>query len=216
MEFLETVDLGQLFSNSLHSLQRVFIGLAAATFLGITLGILRSSLPTSVKKNPLIRFLIDAPKFPPPIAWIPFVILGFGIGEVSAYIIVFIGAFAPIFISSFEGAESTPQIWRQTAQSLQIPRVRYFYEIVFKGALPQIFVGLRSGVSMAWMAVIAAEMISGQSGLGYSIQLNRLNLQYDQMIIDMVMISLIGFLLFELILWTEKIVIPWHKKGGRS
>lgn len=68
---------------------------------------------------------------------------------------------------------------------------------------------------MGWMAVVAAEMISGQSGLGYSIQLNRLNLQYDLMVVDMLLIGLIGFLLFELIILAEKFLMPWHERNAR-
>src|SRR5262249_38599643 len=93
---------------------------------------------------------------------------------------------------------------------------RYLYHIAFKGSLPGIFVGLRASVSMGWMSVVAAEMISGQSGLGYSIQLNRLNLQYDLMLVDMILIGFIGFLLFELIVVSEKIFIPCHQRVSRQ
>ncbi len=199
--------------NCLFSLQRVLVGVVFAVILGILFGLLRSRLPRWVKKNKLIGFLIEAPKFPPPIAWIPFVIILFGVGELSAYTIVFMGAFSPIFISAYEGAESVPLVWRQTAASMGITGWRYLWKIVFKSALPNIFIGLRSSVSMGWMAVVAAEMISGQSGLGYSIQLNRLNLQYDLMFVDMFFIGLIGFLLFEMIVLAEKFFMPWHEKA---
>jgi ABC-type nitrate/sulfonate/bicarbonate transport system permease component len=202
--------------NSLFSLERVLIGVILAATVGIVMGVLRSALPQNIKRNLLLRFLLEAPKFPPPIAWIPFVILAFGIGEFSAISIVFIGAFAPIFTAAYDGAESIPLVWRQTAASLQLSTRKFLYAVVFKGSLPQIFVGLRSGVSVGWMAVVAAEMISGQSGLGYSIQLNRQNLQYDLMCIDMLMIGLIGFLLFELIIRLEKICIPWHERTNRQ
>lgn len=198
--------------NCLFSLQRVLIGVCLAAGLGISLGLLRSALPPVIKQNHLVRFIMEAPKFPPPIAWIPFVILAFGIGEFSAYTIVFIGAFSPIFTACFEGAESVPLVWKQTAASLEIKGIRYLRKVVLPASLPQIFIGLRAGVSIGWMAVVAAEMISGQSGLGYSIQLNRLNLQYDLMAIDMILIGFIGFLLYEMILILEKWLMPWHVK----
>jgi len=208
-------DLSGIVVNSLFSLQRVLIGVSLAAAAGIIMGLLRSALPRPMKRNWFLRFLLEAPKFPPPIAWIPFVILAFGIGETSAYTIVFIGAFAPIFTAAYDGAESIPLVWRQTAASMGLRGPRLLYSVVFKGSLPQIFVGLRSGVSIGWMAVVAAEMISGQSGLGYSIQLNRLNLQYDLMCIDMLMIGLIGFLLFEAIVVMERIFIPWDERVVR-
>lgn len=212
---MEYYDISTIALNCLYSLRRVFIGVTIAASLGILLGVLRSALPLTIKSNRLVRFVIEAPKFPPPIAWIPFVILLFGVGEISAYTIVFIGAFSPIFTASYEGAESIPQVWRQTAASMEVRGWKYLYHVVFKGSVPNIFVGLRSGVSMGWMAVVAAEMISGQSGLGYSIQLNRLNLQYDLMVVDMLLIGLIGFLLFELIILAEKFLMPWHERNAR-
>jgi ABC-type nitrate/sulfonate/bicarbonate transport system permease component len=208
-------DFAGIAVNSLFSLERVLIGVTAAAVAGVLLGLLRSALPRAVKRNLLLRFLLEAPKFPPPIAWIPFVIIAFGIGEFSAYTIVFIGAFAPIFTAAYEGAESVPLVWRQTAASMELTGPRLLYSVIFKGSLPQIFVGLRAGVGIGWMAVVAAEMISGQSGLGYSIQLNRLNLQYDLMCIDMVMIGFIGFVLFEAIVILERIFIPWHERVVR-
>lgn len=216
MEWLESPELIRIASNCFASLQRVVIGVSLAAVAGIFCGLWRSALPTRLKNNKILRFTIEAPKFPPPIAWIPFVIIAFGVGEISAYTIVFIGAFAPIFIAAFEGAESIPIVWRQTAASLGIRGSRYLYGIVLRAALPNIFVGLRAGVSMGWMAVVAAEMISGQSGLGYSIQLNRLNLQYDLMAVDMLLIGLIGFLLFEVIVLAERYFIPWHPRARRS
>jgi ABC-type nitrate/sulfonate/bicarbonate transport system permease component len=160
----------------------------------------------------MVRFLFDAPKFPPPIAWIPFVILAFGIGELSAYVIVFIGAFSPIFTNTYEGSESVPQIIRDTGHSLEVKGIKFLLLIIFPSALPQIFTGIRNGISMGWMAIIAGEMISGQSGLGYSIQLNRCNLQYDLMVLDMVLIACIGFLLYTGTAYAERKILDWHER----
>ncbi len=212
MTFLEYYDLKDILFNCLLSLHRVAIGVTAALTLGVTFAVLRHNLPKNFKQNKIINFIIEAPKFPPPIAWIPFVILFFGIGEISAYTIVFIGAFSPIFTSAYEGAESIPTAWKNVAASLELSKLKYLFSIAFMGTLPQIFIGLRSGISMGWMAVIAAEMVSGQSGLGYSIQLNRLNLQYDLMVVDMILIGLIGYLLLELIKTLEKKLMPWHER----
>jgi ABC-type nitrate/sulfonate/bicarbonate transport system permease component len=208
----ETYDVAWILTNCLYSIQRVVIGVCAAVVAGILLGLIRSVLPAGVRRNRLINFLLEAPKFPPPIAWIPFVILLFGIGELSAYTIVFIGAFAPVFTNAYDGAQSVSLILRNTARSLEIRGLRYMGTILLPAALPQILTGIRVGVSMGWMSVIAAEMISGQSGLGYSIQLNRLNLQYDLMTVDMILIGIIGFVLFEAILLLEKHLISWHDK----
>ncbi|MBU0485625.1 MAG: ABC transporter permease [Proteobacteria bacterium] len=211
---LEILDLPALALNCLFSISRVMAGVSMAIVIGIAVGLSRSILPAGLKRNKLVKFLFEAPKFPPPIAWIPFVILLCGIGEFSAYIIVFIGAFSPIFTSTYDGAESVSPAIRDCARSLEIKGARFLWQIIFPAALPQIFTGIRVGVSMGWMSVIAAEMISGQSGLGYSIQLNRLNMQYDLMTVDIVMIGIIGFLLFESTVFLQKKIIPWHEAGG--
>lgn len=148
-------------------------------------------------------------KYPPPIAWIPFVILWFGIGETSAYVMVFIGAFPPIFTSSYYGADSIPQILIDTAKTFELKNWRYYLQFLLPAALPKILIGIRIGLNMGWMSVIAAELISGQSGLGYSIQLNRLNLQYGLMSVDMIMIGAIGFFLDRMITLIERKVLVW-------
>jgi ABC-type nitrate/sulfonate/bicarbonate transport system permease component len=196
--------------NSLFSLGRVLMGVALAFFVGTSLGILRSLLPSVLKRNFVINFLFDAGKYPPPIAWIPFVILLFGIGNFAASVIVFIGAFSPIFTNTYEGVEQIPVILINTLKTFEVSFWKRL-KALFMSALPQIYSGLKIGVSMGWMSVIAAEMISGQSGLGYSIQVNRLNMQYESMAIDMCFIGGIGFLLNYSINFFEKRILSWHE-----
>src|SRR5690606_9192835 len=141
-------------------------------------GLLRASLPKVIRNNFLFNFFLEIPRFPPPIAWIPFVILLCGIGEISAYIIVFIGAFPPIFTSTYESAINIPEPIVRFTNSLQISRWKKQFYIYMLYIAPNIFTSLKVAGAMAWMCVIAAEMISGQSGLGYAIQLSRLNMQY--------------------------------------
>ena len=206
------IDFFLILANCWASLRRVFVGVLLAMVLGILFGLLRSGLPNRIKSSKLVCFLIDAPKFPPPIAWIPFVILWFGIGELPAYIIVGIGAFSPIFTNTYEGAESVSCIIHDTAHSLEIRGLRLLTQVIFFAALPVIFTGIRIGIGMAWMAIIASEMIAGQSGLGYSIQMNRINLQFDLMVIDMILIGVIGFMLSKCATYLERKIIPWHER----
>lgn len=93
---LDNGQFTQIAVNCFFSVSRVAAGVSIAVVLGVSMGLGRSFLPTVIKRNRLVKLLFETPKFPPPIAWIPFVILFFGIGEFSAYVIVFIGAFSPI------------------------------------------------------------------------------------------------------------------------
>jgi NitT/TauT family transport system permease protein len=200
-----------IFSDSLSSLLKIAAGVSLAAIFSFFAGIGRSLLPKYIKSNWLFLFLCEAPKFPPPIAWIPFVILWLGIGDLPAIAIVFIGAFPPIFTAVFDSAERLPEIYSQTAKTLNLKSVHYLRYVLIPYILPGFFSGLRSGLSMGWMSVIAAEMISGQAGLGYSIQLLRLNLQYSEMILYMVVIGSIGFFLVQISRCLERLFIPWNK-----
>lgn len=202
-------DLELLWSNSIQSTSRVTVGVLLAVVAGVAAGLVRSALPVRVQQNFLLKFALEAPRFPPPIAWIPFVILAFGVGDVAAYAIVFLGAFPPIFTATYDGARSIPPAQRRSARSLEPSRFARLFRFELMACLPQILTGIRIGSAMGWMAVIAAEMISGQSGLGYSIQMNRLYLQYPLMILDMCAIGAIGFVLHEGLLFLERYLVPW-------
>jgi NitT/TauT family transport system permease protein/sulfonate transport system permease protein len=132
-----------------------------------------------------------------------------GLGESASYFIVFIGAFFPIFTNTYQGARTLPAVYRNVALSLELGRFSYIRNILFPFTLPHIFVGLKIGIGMAWMSVIAAELVSARSGLGYFIQLNRLLLQTDNVLIGMISIGIVGYALNKSIDVLEKIVIRW-------
>ena len=205
-------DVGIILTNCAYSFSRVFVGVSMAIPLGIILGLFRSSLPVGVKSNKTLGFVIEFPSFIAPIAWIPYVILGFGIGEMAAYAIVLIAAFAPIFASSYEGAEAVPINIRNAAKSMEIKGWRYLAFVIFPSALPHIFTGIRLGAKWGWMSIVAAEMISGQFGLGYDLKLNDLNLQYYLVGFDMLLIGMIGFAYHRAIIFLEKKMIPSSEK----
>lgn len=185
----------EILINSISSISRVLVGGGFAFVAGIVFGLLRFSLPKYLKNSFFFNLFLDAPKFPPPIAWIPFVIYIFGIGYKASLIIVFIGVFPSVSTNTYEALSLVRIEILRVAKSLELPFYKMIFQIYLPAVLPQIFTGLRVGLGMGWMSIIAAEMISGTSGLGYSIQVNRLNLRFDLMIVDMILISLIGFFL---------------------
>lgn len=194
-----------IYSHIFASLQRVLVGFLFATILGVSFGIL-------IGYNKYLhglKFYIELLRPIPPIAWIPIAIMIFGLGDRSAYFIVFLGAFFPIFTNTYFGVISLPTIYRNVALSFELSKSTYIARIIFFYSLPYMFTGLQIGIGMAWMSVIAAELIGSQSGLGYFIQLNRLLLQTDNIIIGMILIGVMGYLLNRLIDFAEKIVIRW-------
>ena len=118
------MDFYEILKDTVYSLQRVLIGVSAALLIGVFLGFFRSRLPQKLKKNVLFNFIVDFAKYPPPIAWIPFVIFTFGIGELAAYVIVFIGAVSPIFTSTYQSIENIPRPLIWSAKSLQLGFMR--------------------------------------------------------------------------------------------
>ena len=206
---LDIVTKGDIFVHVFASLIRVVVGFLIAIFIGVGLALVTGYYKkVGIFLNPLIEFLRPIP----PIAWIPIAILIFGLGNTSAYFIVFMGAFFPIFTNSFFGVNSLPTIYKNVARSFEIKKSIFVKEILLKFSLPYIFTGLKIGIGMAWMSVIAAELIGAQSGLGYFIQLNRLLLRTDNVIAGMILIGVIGYVLSWLLLTMEKKIIPWNNK----
>lgn len=202
---IENLSHPEIYLNIAASLQRILIGFLIASIIGIFSGLLLAY----DERFKSIKLYIELLRPIPPIAWIPMSIIIFGLGNSSAYFIVFIGAFFPIFTNTYFGAISIPTAYKNVAISFQISKVRYFTQILFFYALPYIFNGLKIGIGMAWMSVIAAELVGSQSGLGYFIQLNRLLLRTDNIVIGMMIIGVIGYLLHKIIEFIERLIIVW-------
>jgi len=201
---------GQLTTDTLASLQRVFFGFAMATLAGIFLALMVATLsPARFFFEPLVEILRPIP----PIAWIPLAILWFGIGDSPAYFIVFLGAFFPIFTNALAGIQSTERMHLNAARCLGASRWLILTDVVLPSALPSILTGLRVGFGVAWICVITAELVGAQSGLGYMIQLNRLLLQTDRVLGGMVVIGCLGFVFNFLLLQLEKRLICWRTTG---
>lgn len=206
--FISAFLSGEIFIHILASLQKVLVGFSIAGFFGIILGIF---LGYYRKLGDYVRPIIEILRPISPIAWIPIAILIFGLGNASSYFIVFFGAFFPIFTNTYFGAISLPRIYKNVADSFEINKHVFIKRILFCFCLPYIFTGLKIGMGMAWMSVIAAELIGAQSGLGYFIQINRLLLRTENILVGMILIGIIGFMLSKLLSLLEKIVIPWNK-----
>jgi len=193
------------------SLRRVLVGLTAAIVFGVVLGLILGPLK---RVGDFISAVLEYLRPIPPIAWIPIAILWFGIGEMSAYFIIFLAAFFPIFTNTFVGARSVSPVHRTVAHSLSVGKRLFILDVLLPTALPQIVTGVRIGAGFAWMAVIASEMVAAQSGLGYMIQLNRLLLMSDKVVAGMVVIGVIGYLMNRLTLMLGDMLTPWRQKDS--
>jgi len=205
--FFKLLFAGNLLLDIFMSLQRVIVGFLLAAPTAISLGIL-----SGYNKNisNLIIPLVEILRPIPPIAWIPIAILLFGLGNMPAYAIVFLGSFFPIFSSAYFGVKSINNTYINIARSFEMKRLEFIKYILLPASMPAIFSGLRIGLGVAWMSVIAAELIGAQSGLGYMIQMNRLLLQTDKVIAGMIAIGITGFLMNRLLFIIEKRILVWN------
>jgi ABC-type nitrate/sulfonate/bicarbonate transport system permease component len=197
---------GSIIDDVLASVKRVFIGFLLASTGGIIVGVLFGY--SSIMKS-LFSPLLEVIRPIPPIAWIPLAVLWFGLGDQPAYFLVFLGAFFPIMTNVYFGVTSVEEIHKRAALSLGAKKKEFITDILIPSALPSIFAGLKIGLGISWFMVITSELVGAQSGLGYSIQLNRLLLQTDKVIAIMVLIGVLGLLMAKGMKLLERWLIPW-------
>src|SRR6266851_4149096 len=186
----ELVRKGVLWHYMLDSLGRVATGYLMAVALGVPTGLLLGWYPAAgLVVNPTIQIMRPIS----PIAWIPVSIVWFGIGDAAAIFLVFLASFFPIVVASMNGVRNVPSMYRRAGRNFGLSPAKLLARVVFPAALPQIIVGLRIALGIAWLVVVAAEMIAVDSGLGYLVIDSRNSgKRYDLVIAAMILIGLIG------------------------
>jgi NitT/TauT family transport system permease protein len=184
---------GLLWSYIGDSLRRVALGFDAAVALGIPIGLTLGWYPAvNQVVNPVMQMLRPIS----PIAWIPVAILMFGVGDVTPVFLIFLAAFFPIVVACVSGVSNVSPIFRRAARNFGLTAPQLLARVVFPASLPQIIVGLRLALGIAWMVVVAAEMVAVDSGLGYLvIDARNSGKRYDLVVAAMLMIGVIGFAL---------------------
>lgn len=146
----------------------------------------------------------------PPIAWIPFAIIIFGLGAQSYSFIIFMGAFFPLLQNTYDGTRRLNPVYREVALSLGVPKSDIIWEIVLPGVSPQIITGMKTSLGVGWMSVIAAEMMGLiGAGVGYFINYMKTIGNYSYMMAGMLMIGVIGMLIEGVFKGIEKYVLKW-------
>jgi len=182
-----------LWADIADSLRRVAAGFGAATIIGIPLGLALGWYPSLNQLfNPVLQILRPIS----PIAWIPVAIIFFGIGDKAATFLVFLGAFFPIVVACASGVSNVPSIYRRAGRNFGLSPAQIMARVVFPAALPQILIGLRIALGIAWLVVVAGEMIAVDSGLGYLVIDSRNSgKRYDLVVAAMLLIGLLGLAL---------------------
>lgn len=193
------------------SLGRVLLGYILASIVGILVGVLMGWYKGF---RAVVKPFIDVCRPIPAIAWIPISILWFGLGEVSRLFILFLSAFLVVVQNSFDGARRTDPVLIGAAKMLGAEERYIFRTIVLPGAVPQIFAGLQNALSVAWMAVLATEMIRSTEGIGWIIVMGMNDGNTLQILVGMIAISLMGFLLSITMRGVERKLCRWNIRGA--
>ena len=175
------------------SLLRVAMGYSLAVVCAIPIGLLLGWYPLAASAaNPVIQMLRPIS----PLAWIPLAIVWFGTGNLAAVFLIFLASFFPIVVSTMNGVRDVPAMHLQAGQNFGLSPVAMLRRVVFPSVLPQILVGLRIALGVAWLVIVAAEMIAVTSGLGYLIiDARNAGKRYDLVVAGMLIIGGIGLAL---------------------
>lgn len=207
------IQTGQLQEDLLISLSRVVKGFLLSAALGIVLGSLIGMFkPIKELLLPTVTVIRQIPM----IAWIPLIILWCGIGESSKVVIIVLAAFFPILVNTESGMESTPAGYIEVARLYKLSKWKTFVKVYLPHALPQILVGLRLGLGVSWMAVVASELIAAVSGIGYRMSNARSMMRSDIVIVCMIVIGLVGVIMDKVIGLIFGAITPWQRSEKKS
>lgn len=187
----------------LVSLQRVAVGFGLAAVVGVLIGaVIGQSVWAMRGLDPLFQMLRTVP----PLAWLPLALAAFRDSNPSAIFVIFITAIWPIIINTAVGIRNIPQDYRNVAQVLRLNPLEFFWKIMLPSAAPYIFTGLRIGVGLSWLAIVAAEMLTGGVGIGFFIWDAWNSSRLPDIIVALVYIGAVGFVLDRLVAGISAIV----------
>jgi NitT/TauT family transport system permease protein len=187
--FREEIVAGRLVNDIIASLWRVAVGFLISTILGIPTGLwLGQHVYARKAFEPMLNFF----RFLSPLAWIPFAILWFHIGDKPAIFLIFMASFFPLALATMASVATIPSIYFRIAQDYNYKGIELLTKVTFPAVLPQVITALRVSYGIGWIVIVAAEMVGCQDGLGYGIWEARNGLRLDSAVCYMIIIGLLG------------------------
>ncbi|NJP11006.1 MAG: nitrate ABC transporter permease [Leptolyngbyaceae cyanobacterium RU_5_1] len=204
----EGVDQG-LFWQLFESLKRVAIGYTLAAVVGISLGVL---IGVSVMMFRALDPIFQVLRTIPPLAWLPISLAALKEAQPAAIFVIFITAIWPIIINTGVGVQNIPQDYNNVAKVLQLSRLDYFFKVLLPATVPYIFTGLKIAIGLSWLAIVAAEMLTGGVGIGFFIWDSYNSGNLSEVILAVVYVGIVGLLLDRLITLIASMVVPEEQK----
>lgn len=199
-----------LFGHTFVSVGRALVAFVVAAVTGIPIGLLMGMSPTfNAILDPFVQFLRPLPK----LALIPLVIVWFGIGEFSKFLLIYLSAFLTIVVASAAAVMSVPEGRIRAALSLGVNRWRLFRYVMLPSAMPELVTGVRVGIGIGWTTLIAAEMIASSSGLGWMVINASSYLRTDVVMLGILILGVTGYLLDLALVAAQRRWIHWIGKG---
>jgi nitrate/nitrite transport system permease protein len=200
-----------LFWQVMTSLRRVAIGFTLAAIVGVAVGVLIGTSQLMFRAlDPIFQVLRTVP----PLAWLPLSLAAFQQANPSAIFVIFITAIWPIILNTAEGVRRIPQDYNNVARVLKLSKQKYFFKILFPATVPYIFTGLRIGIGLSWLAIVAAEMLIGGVGIGFFIWDAWNSSRISDIIVAIVYVGIVGLLLDRLVTYIGSKVVPEEQKVG--
>jgi len=199
---------GVIFNHVLASLSRILLGFSIACIAGVLVGILIGffSIPEAIG-NPLIAATFPIPK----IAILPLLILWLGIGEPPKVAVIALGVFFPMVINVYTGVKNVDPLLIKAALSLGSNRTRIIRKVILPGVLPMVFAGMKLGIGIALLLVVAAEMVAADAGIGFMILTAADLMQTKKLMVGLIILSLLGISFNWLFQKLERLLIPWKQ-----
>lgn len=198
-----------LFLHLAASLMRVAQGFLLAAIVGIGVGIIiGSNIFVYDAVDPIFQVLRTVP----PLAWLPISLAAFKDSQPSAIFVIFITSVWPILINTAVGVQQVPQDYKNVAKVLQLSKFEYFVSVLFPAIVPYVFTGLRIGVGLSWLAIVAAEMLIGGVGIGFFIWDSWNSSLISEIIIALIYVGIVGLLLDKLVVFLGSLVLPPEQK----
>lgn len=196
-----------LWQHLAESIGRVFLALLAAIVVGIPIGLwMGLNKWARAVLDPLVELLRPIP----PLAYLPLLVIWFGIGETTKVLLIFLSILAPIIISSTHGVLSHQLNRERAALSLGASRVQVLKYVILPAALPHILTGIRIGLGVGWSTLVASELVAADRGIGFMVQSAAQFLITDTVILGIIVIAIVA-VSFELFLrWLQKELAPWY------
>jgi taurine transport system permease protein len=191
------------------SVARALAAFGAAVVTGIPIGLVMGVFPTvSAGLNPFVQFLRPLPK----LALIPLVIVWFGLGELSKFVLIYLATVLTVIVAASAAVGNVKLGRIRAAESLGVTRYQLFRHVIFPSALPELFTGVRVAIGIGWTTLIAAEMVASQSGLGWMVINASEYLRTDVVLVGIFLLGMTGYALDTMLVIAQKRATPWMGK----